>query len=155
MTRSPASRIRWTAGFTLLEMLVVLTILALVAAVAVPRFAAPPDGLRLEATSRTIVGALRLTRAASVARGTETVFVVDVEQRTFQSPATPLQRFPSDIAAKLKIADPERLSPSAGGFRFFPDGSSTGGDLVLSLRGKERKICVNWLTGVARQRDDC
>lgn len=142
-------------GFTLLEMLAVVTILALAAAIAMPLLGRPSESLRLAAAARDLVGALRLTRSAAIARNAAIALVVDVEQRTFESPAVPSRSFAPDIAAQLKVAEPEQATRSRGGFRFFPDGSSTGGDLTLRLNGREAKICVKWLTGEARQGATC
>jgi general secretion pathway protein H len=143
------------AGFTLLETLVVVTIIALVAIVAMPLLNRPAEGLRLRAAAREIVGALRVTRAAAITRNAELRLVIDVERRTFESPAIGRKSFSQDIAARLTIAAPERLGSSGGGFLFFADGSSTGGDLVLALGGREARICVKWLTGEAREDDAC
>ena len=60
-----------------------------------------------------------------------------------------------EIAARLKVAEPERAGAARGGFRFFPDGSSTGGDVVLRSGDNELKICVDWLTGLPRQAANC
>jgi len=149
------SRSHAAAGFTLLELLVVLAILVLVAAVALPRLTGPSDGVRLQSAVRDLLGALRLTRAAAITRNVEMALVIDVEQRTLQSPVVPSRRFEADIASQMKIAETERATPSRGGFRFFPDGSSTGGDIRLRLGGREMRICVHWLTGQARQDEAC
>jgi general secretion pathway protein H len=143
------------AGFTLIEMLVVMTIMALVAAIAVPLLAHPSNSLTLETTARNLAGALRFTRAAAIAQNVDIALDIDVDQRTFQSNAMPLQKFEPGIVAELRVAEPERVTSSHGAFRFFPDGSSTGGDIVLRLRDKEARICVNWLTGEARRSKDC
>jgi general secretion pathway protein H len=144
------------AGFTLVEMLVVVTILALIAGIALPFFARTySDSLRLQSTTDTFLAALRLTRAKAILGNTEAVFVIDVDRHTFESPAIPTRAFESDVLAALKVAEPERPTQSRGGFRFFPDGSSTGGDLSLRLHGLEAKICVYWLTGEARQGATC
>jgi len=143
------------AGFTLLELLVVLAILVLVAAVALPRLTGPSDGVRLQSAVRDLLGALRLTRAAAITRNVEMALVIDVEQRTLQSPVVPPRRFEADIASQMKIAEAERATPSRGGFRFFPDGSSTGGDIRFRLGGREMRVCVHWLTGQARQDEAC
>jgi general secretion pathway protein H len=143
------------AGFTLLEMLVVIVILALATAVAMPILARPSDSVRVRATARDLINALRLTRAMAIARNAEIALTIDVDRRTFASAAIRTQSFGPDIAAELTFAEPERTARSTGGFRFFPDGSSSGGDVRLRLRGGEAKICVNWLTGEAQLGERC
>jgi general secretion pathway protein H len=154
MGRRPCATLA-TAGFTLLEMLVVLTILALVSVVVVPRLARPPDTLRLEAATRDVVGALRLTRAAAITQNVEMTLIIDTDKRTVASPAIQHRVLASDIVVQLKIAKPEQVAPSRGGFRFFPDGSSTGGDLTLTMRDRKMTVCVNWMTGLAQQGTSC
>lgn len=139
------------AGFTLVEMLVVVTILALVSAIAMPLLAKPSDTVRLQASARDLVGALRISRSAALARNAEVVLVIDVDRRTFESPAVRRRLLPADITAQLTFAEPERQGRSGAGFRFFPDGSATGGTVRLALNGKEARVCVDWLSGEARQ----
>lgn len=142
------------AGFTLLEMLVVIAILGLVTGLAVPLLDRPFDSIRLQTAASELLGALRATRSAAILRGAETVLTIDVDRRTFGSPAIPFRTLPAEMTAKLTFASIERPARSQGGFRFFPDGSSTGGDVTLSLRGRAARICVDWLTGQAR-REQC
>lgn len=142
------------SGFSLIEMLAALAILALATAFILPLALRPSDALRLDAAAQDLVAALRLTRAAAIAHAADAALTVDVERRTFESPAVPARSLPADLSVKLKIAEPERAR-SHGGFRFFPDGSSTGGDMVLALHGREAKICVDWLSGIARRAASC
>ena len=111
------------AGFTLIEMLVVMTIMALVATIAVPLLTRPSNTLRLETTARDLAGALRLTRARAIAQNVDIALDIDVDRHTFQSAAMALQSFAPGIVAELRVAEPERATPSRGAFRFFPDGS--------------------------------
>ena len=143
-----------TSGFSLIEVLVALAIVALATALVMPLALRPSDALRLDAAAQDLVSALRLTRAAAIAHNADAALTVDVERRTFASPAVPARSLPPDVAVKLKIAEPESAR-SRGGFRFFPDGSSTGGDIVLALHGREAKICVDWLSGIARRAASC
>ncbi len=143
------------AGFTLLELLIVLAIVVVVVGVALPRLTGPSDGARLQTAVGDLIGALRVTRVAAITRNMEMVLVIDLEQRTLQSPAVPPRRFEADIATQMKIADTERATRWRGGFRFFPDGSSTGGDIRFRLGGREMRVCIHWLTGLARQDDAC
>jgi general secretion pathway protein H len=139
------------AGFTLVELLVVMAILALAAGMAMPMLTKPSDPVRLAASARDLIAALRVSRAAAIARNAEVVLMIDVERRTFESAVVPRRSLGADIAARLTFAEPERQGRSGGGFRFFPDGSVTGGAVRLALNGREARICVDWLTGEARQ----
>ena len=143
-----------TYGFSLIEMLAALAIVALATALVMPLAMRPSDALRLDAAAQDLVAALRLTRAAAIAHNADAALTIDVEGRTFESPAVPARSLPADLKVKLKIAEPERAN-SHGGFRFFPDGSSTGGDMALVLHGREVKICVDWLSGIARRAGSC
>jgi len=144
-----------TAGFSLLEMLVVMAILALAGAVLMPLLARPSDALRLQASAHDLVGALRVTRAAAISANAELALMIDVDRRTFESPAVPRRSLEPDVAAQVTFAEPMRETRSRGGFRFFPDGSSTGGDVRLMLNGRQTRICVDWFTGAARQSESC
>jgi general secretion pathway protein H len=155
MTERASLADRAIAGFTLVEMIVVLAILGLIAAVTLPAVTTPTDSVRLRAVGSDLLGALRLTRAAAISRHAEMALVLDLEARTLQSPVVRETRFASDIGVGMVIAEPERTSPSRGAFRFFPDGSSTGGDIRLQLARREARICVSWLTGEAREGGDC
>lgn len=143
------------AGFTLLELLVVLSILALLAVIALPALTAPSDGVRLRTTAGDFLAALRLARARAIARNGDVALVIDVDKRSLETPAVASQQFAPDIVVQLKIAEPERTTQSRGAFRFFADGSSTGGDIILRLGGREVRICVDWLTGRAQQGGEC
>jgi general secretion pathway protein H len=114
------------AGFSLLELLVVLAIIVLIASVALPRLTGPSEGARLQTAVRDLMAALRLTRAAAVTQNREMALVVDLDRRILQSPVVAPQRLSDDIASQMTIAETERATASRGAFRFFPDGSSTG-----------------------------
>jgi len=139
-----------TAGFSLLEMVVAVAILALVSAMLMPLLAGPSDSLKLQASARDLLSALRATRAAAIAGNTEVALMLDVERRTFESPAFPRRSLEPGIAAKITFAAPMSEKRFQGGFQFFADGSSTGGDVQLEMHGRTAKICVDWFTGAAR-----
>jgi general secretion pathway protein H len=142
------------AGFTLLELLLVVSILALVAAVAAPLLTAPSDSVRLRSATEQIVAALSLARAGAIARNAEAAVVIDAKSRTIHRGGR-AEPFPPDILVRLTIAESQRESPTRGGFRFFADGSSTGGSILLNLRGREVSLCVDWLTGKAGRGAEC
>jgi len=134
-------------GFTLMEMIVVLAIFALIAVTAMPY--ASRSGARQEfiAFSQTLAAGLRQTQMEAIARNRETVFGIDLSRRVFVTEGgkreTPI---PSIVGVSIYTADGE-LSDRNAGFRFFPDGGTTGGRIVLSHEGEKRTVAVNWLTG--------
>jgi general secretion pathway protein H len=141
---------RTSAGFTLLEMLVVLAILGLVVALALPTLQRPPDNLRLEAATRTLASALRFSRAQAIARNVDVVLTIHADRRVFESSTGSAVQLDQEISVEMIFAALERRGGAVGAIRFFPDGSSSGGDIVLTLNKRRARISVNWLTGEAR-----
>jgi general secretion pathway protein H len=138
------------AGFTLIETLVVLLIIALCAAVAAPLVRRPADSLRLSETARKLAEDLRWTRAYAIGHNQETDFLIDVKQRSYASPAVAGRTLPPDIGMRLVFADALRRQSAVGGFRFYPSGASSGGEVAISLGSRTVHVSVNWLTGSAR-----
>jgi general secretion pathway protein H len=144
-----------SAGFTVLELLATIAIIGLAIAIAMPYWPGRSSKLALQTTSRAMLAALRLTRASAIARGADLAVAIDTDRRTFESPVVPMQSIPSDISILLTVAEPERTGRGGGAFRFFPDGSSTGGSVLFRLESSEQTVCVNWLTGEANEEGLC
>jgi general secretion pathway protein H len=136
-------------GFTLLELLVVLAIIGLVLAF-VPGFVlrGQPD-LDVDVAARAVANSLRQARSEALLENREQLFALDVEERLFR---TASMRAPVQMDRAIEItfqtARSELLSESIGQIRFFPDGSSTGGRIGLSLAGRKAEVTVDWLTGL-------
>jgi general secretion pathway protein H len=117
------------AGFTLIELLVVLTLVALLGAMAMPR--------------------LQTMLAPSIERTTRRVALAVREQRTVAMLSGRLVTL--DPAALTSILPAgtvvEEAFPEDAGILFMPDGTSSGGRIVLAARGTRRAIDVDWLTG--------
>jgi general secretion pathway protein H len=142
--------LRTSTGFTLLEALMVLAILGLVAALALPSLRRPPDKMRLEAATRTLMSALRFSRAEAIVRNDDVIVTMHVDSRVLKSSAGSAIQIDQDISVETVFAAAERRRSAAGSIRFFPDGTSSGGDIILTLNKRRARIWVNWLTGEAR-----
>lgn len=109
-------------GFTLLEALVALAILALAWLLAAP---ALPESLfraELERSARALAAELREARARAVA-----------EQR--------------EMVVRLDRPDAAVRSVEPGAVRFFPEGGATAASITLERGGRAWRIEVDWLTG--------
>jgi general secretion pathway protein H len=144
-------RARSALGFTLLELLVVLTIAVGIAALVLPNLSNAIGLFELKSGARQMATALQAARGRAIAQDGEVAVIVDVEKRTYQVTGSGEVRPVSpELTLKLETADVEVLSDQVAAIRFFPDGSSTGGRLTLAASGQRYVISVDWLTGRVR-----
>ena len=147
---------RRSSGFTLVEVMVVMVIIALVMGLVATSLSRSISGAESRVAARKLTVALRYTRAQAILKKTETVFVVDTENRTYKAPNRKLVQLPEGMDVLLTTARSEFTAEQTGGIRFFPDGGSTGGHVELIVNGREYRIDVAWLTGeatLAKQED--
>ena len=136
-------------GFTLLELLVVMVIISLLA-VSLSGFVVRDNrSLDLEDAARSLVAGLNQVRSEAVFQNSEQRLGIDVDQRRFIAGdgARPLQ-MREDIKLSVTTTQQDRISQSVGQIRFFPDGSSTGGRIILMLDGQQKVVEIDWLTGL-------
>ena len=131
----------------MIEMIVVIVLIGIVASVVAFSFAKSLSSARIQAASRDLVAALRYTRGQAIVKGEQKVLVLDLEKNTYQAPGRNEIELPKDMVLRLTTAQKELTGEKAGGIRFFPDGSSTGGNIAVVLGEREWKINVGWLTG--------
>lgn len=135
-------------GFTLIELVVALAVAALLLAIVLPFGLHRRGHDELAGGAREIAGALRLARSHAILVNRPASFVVDVENGFYRPPgATAARAVPAGSRISLYTAQEEQRSGSTGAIRFFPDGSSTGGGVALSLGPERYDILVDWLTG--------
>lgn len=133
------------AGFTLIEMLVVLTILALMMAVVVP---AINRGMSVTASdiARDVQIGLRKARSDSVTQQKSQAFEVDIHNRQFGVQGGKSTRLPEGVELVVNVAQREATQEKAV-VRFYPDGSSTGGRIGIHESEEQILINIDWLTG--------
>lgn len=135
-------------GFTLFELLVVLALLALVAALVPPMLTRGFPATSLKAAAREVAAGLRETRGRAIGRNADATFTVDVEARSYRIGDEGADRvLPRALEIALYTAESELIDGGAGTIRFFADGSSTGGRVSVSYQERRYDIVVDWLTG--------
>ncbi|NBC12740.1 MAG: prepilin-type N-terminal cleavage/methylation domain-containing protein [Gammaproteobacteria bacterium] len=135
-------------GFTLVELLVVLAIGGLLLAVTPPLITAVMPGVEHKAAARRTAAGLRLAREIAVARGRDAAWILDVEQNRYSIEGDPRGgSLPGGLDVELVAAQEEMQTESVGAIRFYPDGSSSGGRVILKRGDTGYQVGVNWLTG--------
>ena len=148
MTRQSTPATRYSAGFSLIELLVVLAIAALILAVTPPLLSNAMPGLQLKSTARQMAAGLRYARDRAVARRSEVNFSVDLEARSVTVTGRKgVISISDDLDVSLVTAASELVGETLGHIRFYPDGTSTGGRVTVGYKGNGYAVDVDWLTG--------
>jgi len=142
-----AARSGAAAGFTLLEMIVVLVVLALVAGVVMSRGPVRSRGLTVRAAVADVVATLRGARGRAIAASRPVLVVVNGAEGRMSVDGQPVLSVPPGMA--LAAASGLGTPPTSRltGIRFSPDGSSSGGRILLADGTRRVLVAVDWLTG--------
>ena len=140
------AHVRHERGFTLLEMMIVLVILGLVAALVVMRGPSRDPALDLRATAEAMAGGLRLARAQAISSGRPVSLMVDPARHVWRiDTGTPTAIAPEvGVTVSTASATIPGTAPEIG---FAPDGSSTGGRIDLRAGERHLAVSADWLTG--------
>ncbi len=144
--RSAASR--GEDGFTLIEMVCVLAIVAILAAILLPRVSRETSRPRLEAYAIEAAAILKADRTAAMKGGRRIATSIDANVRSFRSGATgQAVQVADDVVVTALL--PERCNdrPALSTVSFFPNGMSCGGVITLHRGEHGYEIRINWLTG--------
>jgi general secretion pathway protein H len=137
------------AGTTLLEMLAVVVLLSMAAALASAKLGARGGAAEARALLLDASDVLRHTRLVALRTGVEQVVFIDLARRRIDGIGRKTLEVPPELGFAAVAARSERRGDKVLGIKFFPDGTSTGGELKFTSRGKVYELHVNWLTGSA------
>lgn len=138
------------AGFTVVELLIVVLVIGLAITAASPSLVLAARGPSIDQSSRVVVGALREARASALAGLPAAVRIDVAEKRLVGADGSVRQLSPS---ADLKVTALQRnASAGAASIVFYPDGSASGGRILMSGASGAREVLVNWATGRAAVR---
>jgi len=136
------------SGFTLIEMLVVLTLIGLLVAVVIPIFGNGVSTTELKSDARAIAAGLRQARGQAIAQRGEAFLVLDLGAHTFRVPPDPrVHKLAQQLELKLFTAQSDLVNDNVGAIRFFADGGSNGGRITLAAGERKFDVDVDWLTG--------
>ena len=135
-------------GFTLLEIVCVLAIIALLAAVLLPFIPHQTSRSRLQAYALQAATLLKADRNAAIRDRTNVATVVDAQARAIRSGASrAVIRIPDDVRFDALLPQTCRQRTALSTINFFANGTSCGGTIALTRLDAGFEIRVNWLTG--------
>ncbi len=142
------------AGFSLLELVVVLLLLGLASVLVAPSFTGGLSGLQLETSTRDVITLMRHARSQAIAK--QQVFRVVLGE---EDPLSVKYFLTNDFGEPIKeqelpkgfqfqVAGEQRLPLTVS---FYPNGRSTGALFgIKNSAGKTNSILVDSVTGFAR-----
>ena len=124
----------------------VLVILGLTVALIVSRGPARSTGFDLRATAGDIAQQLRLARSEAISTNRITRFTLDAADRRYEMNGIAGPLLPPELALTMTTVTGGTPRP-LGAITFAPDGSSSGGRVVLVAGANAVTVVVDWLTG--------
>jgi general secretion pathway protein H len=138
----------YPAGFTLIELVVVLAIMGLMLALILTNGPMRSPALQTRAAAAELAQGLRAARARAIALNRRVSFLLDLGDHAYRIDNGTPRLLPADIQlAMLTIAGKASQEQNLGAISFAPDGSSSGGRIELASHGMQLLVGVDWLTG--------
>jgi general secretion pathway protein H len=135
-------------GFTILEMLVVLAVVAIIGGGVLATRRLSPS-MQVEIAAREIISLMREARGRAIASNDSAVVLFDPSRRSVSFGSKTLVLGEKQSLA-VTAADIERAGADVIGIRFLPTGRATGGEIKVSEGASSATIRVDWLLGDAR-----
>ena len=134
------------SGFTLIELLIVLAIMAAASVLFATYLGTGTAGAELRAATRELAASLNETRSDAIAGNRIATLTLDAAAHSYRD----ARRF-HRISGRLSLAY-RGLVPAGGDGKeasiyFFPDGSSSGGEIDFAAGTAREGVSVDWFTG--------
>ncbi|MEW8561514.1 MAG: GspH/FimT family pseudopilin [Candidatus Thiodiazotropha sp.] len=136
-------------GFTLIELMLVLLLLGLLAGLIPPLFERAFPSLKLKAAVRDLAQEIRYVQQTAILTGLPSKVEFDLANNAYKSDhvnSGEVRHLPQGLQFTRDESSTSINDNPILVFKFFPDGSSSGGLLILDNGGRRFAITVDWLT---------
>lgn len=137
-----------SSGFTLLETVCVVAVIATISAFALPSPLLRTSRAGLEQLAMRAGGFLKRDRYAALKRGANVTTLLNTKARSIRAGSSRQAiAIPADVLIRADVSEDCQSATGTGGITFYPDGTSCGGVLAFSNLGSNFSVRVSWLTG--------
>lgn len=140
---------RTERGFTLVELLVALTIVALAMAVAGTTLMRRGTSFQVRSVTSEVSDMLRRARLEAMAEGAIVAVDFDGDTRRFVAPDRQPVILPEGVEATVASAS----TAGRGRILFFQNGTSSGGQVELFSDAHREVVKIDWLTGAVMREE--
>ncbi|MES9831692.1 MAG: prepilin-type N-terminal cleavage/methylation domain-containing protein [Candidatus Thiodiazotropha sp. DIVDIV] len=133
-------------GFTLIELMLVLVLMGMLFSLTPPLLHKAFPTIKLKAATRDLAQEIRYVQQTAIITGRESKMRFEIENNLYQSDLVnqgEVRHLPDGISfTTQEVADRQQILV----LRFYPDGSSSGGLIILGNEAQGFVIAVDWLT---------
>jgi len=134
-------------GFSLLEIIVVVGMIALIMSFAAYTINKQLPGQQLRSSAKELAAELRFTKSQAMVTGETQSFQINAKTREWKGPKNHSGVLPKSLEVIATTARIEQPEDDVAAIKFFPDGAATGGRIVLQHDTAKWQVDVKWLTG--------
>lgn len=140
-TRTPAAA--ETGGFSLLELLLVLLILGILAAVSTPAISRLLNSMTVRHRTQDIVSTLRYARLLSISTGQEIQVTLNMDDG-------PVFRLSGGVEEErnINLGENDSLTMTPETITFFPESQVSAAELIVVIGNQRREIILDPLTAL-------
>ncbi len=137
---NPQSVIFVQSGFTLLELLVVLSIIVLIYGLSFPIYSKMMPTAALNSKVEKVISDLRRARLSAILSGKPVTFILEEKGEGYSVPELKINQQTDDIIFSFLVKQRQEIY-------FTPDGKNDGFTLLLNVGAREKGITSDWVTG--------
>jgi prepilin-type N-terminal cleavage/methylation domain-containing protein len=136
-------------GFTLIEIIIVLSLMLLVVGLSAVYYANSLPKFRLNATTREVTADMRKARALARIQNEQQSVFFDLDKRTFGVTSAKKHEIPEGISIRIIHPLTGEITKGSAFIIFYPTGGSEGYSIILSNERQTQTIQMDPVVGAA------
>ena len=134
-------------GFTLLELIIVVILVAFILGLATLFFANTLPSARLSATGRELVATIRHLKAVAQKKSEDQVLVINLDTREYGIKGGEPKTIPKELTVIIEDPDAGTLETGTYNILFHATGGVDGGTIILQWRNRKISLQIDPVTG--------